>query len=179
MNEISLYIPNAVYNDIKEYLIPKEIKHEQVAFIFAKVFLDKDSLEFKYHDWYPVLPEEYESASLYHVELIDEIRPHIIKIAHDSQTAIIEFHSHPFEGNARFSWSDFSGFEDFVPHIRWRLGKKPYAAIVISRIDFDGIVWINELDKPVQLTNLLVGKRITKPNGLSLKWRDNDESISF
>ena len=112
---------------------------------------------------------EYEYKSRYHIELKDGIRPKIIKMAADSDTSIIEIHSHPFAEQARFSYSDFSGFKEFVPHLFWRLKNKPYAAIVFSKNDFDSLAWMETPNIPEQTTELLIDEKHLFPNCLSLK----------
>jgi len=102
------------------------------------------------------------------VQLEDKMRPKIIKMAFDMDTAIVELHSHMYEP-AKFSPSDFEGFEEFVPHVRWRLNGKPYAAIVFSKSDFDAVVWIDGPEEYQQLTEIMVGKQHLYPNRLTLK----------
>ncbi len=96
------------------------------------------------------------------------MRPKIIKRAFDEQASIIEIHSHPYDLPARFSGSDLVGFEDFVPHVWWRLRGAPYSALVFSQTDFDGLVWVDNPRMPIQLEELKVGIRSLQPNRLTL-----------
>jgi len=125
-------------------------------------------VEFQFVSWYAVQTDEYEYQSAWYVELKDEIRPKIIKKAFDLNTAIVELHSHVHLGPAGFSESDLHGLYDFVPHVRWRLKGKPYAAIVISRSDFDGLVWMNGNKEPQQLNGLKVDGKKFYSNGITL-----------
>ena len=54
---------------------------------------------------------------------------------------VAEFHSHPFNLPAEFSYADYCGLVETVPHMLWRLKRRPYVAVVIGPNDFDGIVW--------------------------------------
>ena len=168
MIKSAIFIPKKKFNDIYRYLIPKKPKYEKVAFVFAKTFITNDSVQFQFIDWYCVQPEEYKCQSLLYVELKDEIRPKIIKKAFDLDASIIELHSHPYQIKACFSYSDFQGFDEFVPHVWWRLNGKPYVAMVFSPFDFDALVWIDNPKSPHLLTELIIGEARCLPNGSSL-----------
>mgnify|MGYP001100758036 CR=1 FL=1 len=155
----TVFIPKKIYNNICKYLIPKKPKSEKVAFIFATVSRVNDAIQFQ---------------SLGYVELKDEMRPKIIKMAFDLDVSIIELHSHPYQIPASFSYSDFQGFDDFVPHVWWRLNGKPYVAMVFSPFDFDALVWIDSPKTPQQLTEIIVGKNHFFPNELSLTNRGRE-----
>jgi len=167
MIQSSLLIPKKVYQNIYNYLLPKKPKSEKVAFIFAAITSSVDYVNFQFKKWYRLKPHEYEYSSAGYVELKDEIRPKIIKIASDNNAAIVELHSHVFQGPAKFSFTDFQGFKEFVPHIWWRLKGKPYAAIVFSKSDFDALVWLDSPESYCRLTKIVAGKRHLYPNGTS------------
>lgn len=174
MLRVAANLPEKTYSSILKHLFPKKVKHESVSFIFASIQRDDKSLDFNFLEWYPVMPSEYEFRSLWYVELKDEIRPKIIKKAFDLDAAIIEIHSHPYDTPAMFSGSDLDGLREFVPHVRWRLKGKPYAALVFSSSDFDGLAWIDNLTDPQPLTELVVNRRHLKPNGLTLSKRSGE-----
>ena len=164
-------IPERVYHDIRNYFIPKAVDSERVAFIFAAVSKTNDSIRLQFREWYPVKPDEYEYQSLWYVELKDEMCPKVIKMAFDLDASIVELHSHPYSRPAGFSFSDLAGFDEFVPHVWWRLKGKPYAAIVFSHSDFDALIWIDDPRTPQQLTEIIVGEEHLYPNGLTLSNR--------
>ncbi len=168
MIKTSLLIPKKIYHDIHNYLFPKKVRFERVTFIFTKISKTNGYLNFQFKSWYPVKLHEYEYRSRVHVELKDRMRQKIIKMAFDIDAAIVELHSHVYSAPARFSPSDFQGFEEFVPHVWWRLKGKPYAAIVFSKLDFDALVWIDNSEDYEQLAEIVVGKQHLYPNGLTL-----------
>lgn len=168
MLQSSLFIPKKVYRDIYSYLFSRRPRYEKVAFIFARISKTSEYVNFQFKSWYPVKSREYEYKSRGYVELKDEMRPKIIKMAFDIDAAIVELHSHIYSESASFSPSDFQGFKEFIPHVWWRLNKKPYAAIVFSKSDFDALVWINNPKEYQQLTKIVVGGQYLYPNGLTL-----------
>lgn len=80
-------------------------------------------------------------GTAFHLEVAEEVIGRVIKRAHDLGAALVEFHSHPFEGAATFSPSDRAGLAELVPHVRWRLRKAPYVAIVVATDAIDALVW--------------------------------------
>lgn len=169
MQRVAVSLSKRIYRDILRDLFPKKVEQEKVAFIFASVSKVGQSVDFRLIQWYSVMPNEYEIQSAWYVELKDEIRPKIIKKAFDLDAAIIEIHSHPYNSPAMFSGSDLEGLQEFVPHVMWRLKGKPYAALVFSSSDFDGLAWVDTPEYPQPLTELVVSDRSLRPNGLTLR----------
>jgi hypothetical protein len=85
------------------------------------------------------------SQSSRHVVLADDVRPRVIKTAWDRNQCLLEAHSHGPGGHAEFSPSDLLGFENWVPHVRWRLRGRPYAALVAAGDAWDALVWIDRV----------------------------------
>jgi hypothetical protein len=99
----------------------------------------------------------------------------LIKRAHDLGTCLVEFHSHLGHGPAAFSWSDVTGLADFVPHVRWRLKGRPYAAVVVTKNSFDALAWVTPSPDPDSLEGILVGHDLKRPTNRSLtSWRVRD-----
>jgi hypothetical protein len=127
---------------------------EQVGFFLAD--FDEGRSAFVLSEWRPMPPEAFEFQSSYHVTLRDEIRPEIIKWAWDAGACLIEVHSHGDEGFAGFSPSDIWGLDEWVPHVRWRLRGRPYAAIVTAGDTFDALAWLDGTGEPSQVERLEV-----------------------
>ena len=143
---------------------------------------DNDIKEFEFVEWYPVPPDGFVERSWYHLELTDEVRAGVIKRAHDLGASIVEFHSHAGSRPAAFSPTDQRGLREFVPHVWWRLGKKPYFAVVVTHNDFDGLAWISDPKNPQHLDGIMVGDRLLKPTRLSSLVADNeryDRNVRF
>jgi hypothetical protein len=172
--EVKLYLSAKSHSGIWSHLLSvdgQRDKDEQVAFGFAKTVCGADQCAFHLTDWSAMGPSDFASQSSYHLELTDEARARNIKRAHDLNASLLEFHSHPFQVRAEFSGSDLLGFEEFVPHIWWRLKGKPYLAIVVAQLSLDGVAWVCEPHKPVSVREVVVGANILKPTGLTLKRR--------
>lgn len=125
---------------------------EQVGFFLADFDLVRQA--FVLREWLPMLPEAFEIQSAYQVTLRDEARPKLIKWAWDSDACLVEAHSHAGTGPAGFSPSDIWGFQEWVPHVRWRLRSRPYAAIVTAGDSFDALAWLDGNDAPTQIERL-------------------------
>ena len=174
---VSVNLPEPTYQRILKYLFPRRVRHESVSFIFAVVKKTDLSLDFNFVEWYAVKSNEYESRSLWYVELKDNLRPKVIKKAFDLDAAIVEVHSHPHNALAVFSGSDLMGLQEFVPHVWWRLRGKPYAALVFSSSDFDGLAWIKNPSDPQQLTELVINGRGLRANGLTLNRKGGEHEL--
>lgn len=86
--------------------------------------------------------------------------------------AIIEAHSHlgRWGDPARFSDFDVEGLREWVPHVRWRLGWRAYAAFVVGPTTFDGVHWDGAKGaEPHQLKSLeVIGGPLFEATGLTL-----------
>jgi hypothetical protein len=138
---------------------------EQVGFFLADY--DEEHRAFVMHEWRPMPPEAFEFQSAYHVTLRDEVRPEVIRWAWDAGASLVEVHSHGDEGVASFSPSDVWGLQEWVPHVRWRLGGRPYAAIVTAGDTFDALAWV-EPDAPEQVVRLEVDDDVSLATALTL-----------
>lgn len=167
MTKSSIVLPQKIYQDIYRYLFPKRIRSQRVAFIFATISKTNDSVDFLFKSWYSVKSHEYQYRSKGYVELKDKMRQKIIKKAFDIDAAIIETHSHICSKSACFSPTDLEGFKEFVPHVWWRLNKKPYAAIVFSKSDFDAFIWVDNPQQHNRLTRIDVDGQHLYPTGLT------------
>jgi hypothetical protein len=163
--ESALELSSTVHEQLTQHLLGKRDGNEQAAFAFAEY--DPEDHGFTVVDWYPVPSEGFVVQLPYHFELTDETRAHVIKRAHDLAASIIEFHSHTGGGLAQFSPSDWSGFEEIVPHVWWRLKGRPYAAVVVSRSGFDAFAWLADPNTPTRLGAMKVEGRILLPTGVS------------
>lgn len=150
---------NGVYAGVPEHLS----KPEQVGFFLAEY--DAATGTFTLRSWQPVLEDGYALQTPVHVELADKTRAEMIQWATREQLSLVEIHSHGGQYTAAFSPSDRWGFDEWVPHLWWRLQGAPYAALVVSHDGtFDGWAWIDDPREPQQIDELIVdgiGQRAT------------------
>lgn len=166
-NLILIELPSDVRTALWNHLLPSSSPLEQAAFVFAKWQPQTGGGLFRFVELLLVPSQGFASQSEYYLELTDEVRASAIKRAHDLQASLVEIHSHRGPWPAEFSPSDLAGFDEFVPHVWWRLKKRPYLAIVIARDSLDGIAWIDDARAPQRLTGVITDQQITKATGLS------------
>jgi proteasome lid subunit RPN8/RPN11 len=163
-----LKMKSAEFDELITHLLPPRAKKEEAAFLFVSVACTElVTLEVQAVE--KLFGHDFVAQESDYLELHDETRARLIKQAHDQNASLIELHSHPGPWPAMFSEADFIGLADTVPHIWWRLRKRPYAAIVVAPSGFDAIVWLEGPNSPRQLDALIVGDRLMKPTNLSLR----------
>lgn len=122
---------------------------EQGAFLFCRHSASNGGDHiFECEDWSPLKRADYEVQAGDYLELTDAARARLIKQAHDRGVCLVESHSHPGPYPAAFSYSDLTGLDEFVPHVRWRLRGRPYAALVFAQSGFDGLAWTDGPSAP-------------------------------
>jgi len=160
----SLSMPASTYAELIAHLSSSKV--EQVAFLFTEPPRPETSL--RVGEMYRVPRAGFDWQSDYHVALTDEVRGHVIKRAHDLGGCIVEVHSHGGGPPVWFSRSDLRGFEEWVPHVRWRLARRVYVALVFADEVFDALVWDGDDNAPTPLARLEVdGREPAAPSGIT------------
>jgi hypothetical protein len=160
------------YDDLIAHLLPPDDEEEQAAFVFAHVARTPHQVVFEAAEIAKLGPSDFIAQHDDFLEMTDETRARLIKRAHDLDTSLVEFHSHGGPWRPAFSPSDRTGLKETVPHMWWRLRKRPYLAIVVAKAGFDALLWLDDPKLPRPLDGLLVGSRLLTPTNLSLGgWR--------
>ncbi|SRR6266404_7660528 len=176
MERILLEMAADVHASALQHLLPTQSPNEQAAFLFVRPEAKAAATVFRLVEWRPVMPDGLAIQLPHHIELADEERAYVIKRGHDLGASIVEMHSHRFPGPAAFSASDRAGLREFVPHVLWRLKRRPYLAVVVTPDSFDGLVWMDAGVSPRQLDGMLAGGRILSPSRISLvHWEETDD----
>jgi hypothetical protein len=111
-----------------------------------------------------------------HVSLPDDTRATIIQWACAEDACLIEAHSHGRWSPASFSNYDLQNLEEWVPHVRWRLQRRPYAAIVTSHRDLDALAWTGDPGSPEQVDGISADAYFQATGKTrSFYWRDENE----
>jgi hypothetical protein len=169
-----LLLTGGDHDAILRHLIAPQPDAEEVAFIFAAIETRGSLHGLLCREWFPVPSGGFLSRGMHHLELTDEARAGAIRKAHQLDAALVELHSHPYSHEASFSWSDVSGLREFVPHVRWRLKGRPYAAIVVAPRSYDSLIWTGGSIVPSGTLDLEIDGMLLRPTGLSLAaWRDD------
>ncbi len=165
-----IQLPSTVYDELRRHLLRGLGAKEEATFVFAP--FDELAGTFSFVEAYHVPSKGFAVQLPYHFELTDATKAYVIKRAHDLGTSLIEFHSHSGPWPPQFSPSDWAGFEEVVPHVRWRLKGRPYAAVVMTVDGFDAFVWTDGSGKPARLDGIEIGGMLLEPSRLSPLERD-------
>jgi proteasome lid subunit RPN8/RPN11 len=159
----ALVISAAHYEQLLAHLAASE--DEQVAFFFTDPLRDGEPL--RVVESYTVPASGFADQSPYYLALSDDVRAQVIGRATALGGCLVEVHSH-VHGPAGFSPTDLAGFEEWVPHVRWRLGGRPYIALVFAGESFDALVWTNGIGRPGPLAELTIeGRGSRRPTDLT------------
>lgn len=155
---------------------------EQVVFLFLTQTSDGQNTEFVVQDHYVVPYSGLIHESQFHAEVSEEVQANVIKMAWDKGLCLGEIHSHPDGfGEAAFSPSDLAGFQDFVPHIWWRLKSKPYVAFVFGKKNFDALAWVSNPHSPVGVDRLVVEAKGLVPTNRTIRslreWEEREQEL--
>ncbi|MFN8215672.1 MAG: hypothetical protein U0R71_03665 [Solirubrobacterales bacterium] len=160
---LTLTVPITIFDELSGQMAGG--REEQVAFLY--VSLEGERLvAIELHQ---VPPEGFLSQSARHLALADEMRANVLGRAAALDACVVEAHSHPGAREACFSPTDLAGFEEWVPHVRWRLGGVPYAALVFAGHELDALGWRGAGPEPEALGHLEVGDRIIRPSNLTIE----------
>lgn len=167
MPGIVISLSQAVYQSLIDHLLPKGSDDEEAAFLFVRGDCNSAQPVLTVIDWFGVDRAGFATQSSGYLELVDEMRPTLIKRAHDLAACIVEMHSHPHPWPAAFSPTDLRGLNEFVPHVRWRLKGKPYVAVVVAPTGFDALAWTNESGKSEEILGISIDGTLLRPTAIT------------
>lgn len=160
-------VPSAIEAQLRKHLFQSEV--EQGAFLYAMVEEKSDELNLKVVDVYLVPKEGWQVQIDVYLEMKDSERAKIMQRARKGGYAVIDCHSHPgSDGDVEFSPSDKNGITDFAVYAKWKLGDKPFAAIVFGEASLDAVVWHDDFTRALAVDAIrIVGERTAtiKPQG--------------
>ena len=101
--------------------------------------------------------EAWDVHSSYYLELNDNEKVKIMRMAKELDLHPIECHSHRHShGPAYFSSSDIRGLDEFVEYVRWKLPGKKYGALVWTESSVHGQVWNDKKSGPVTVSRIQI-----------------------
>lgn len=168
-----LRIDGASYQSLMAHLLPRhDTEREQAAFMFARCRTVSNATFFDVIETRKLGAGDFAAQEGDYIELADHVRAGLIKHAHDLGASLIEIHSHLGPFPAAFSLADRAGLRETVPEMWWRLHKKPYIALVVTRAEFDALVWLDNPNVPQALDSWQAGAQSLTPTNNSLGgWR--------
>ena len=172
-----LNLNTKLYCRLWSHLLPDGSKFEQLAFLFCNTAALHGGVLFEPVDhWLLDGAEAFEVQDIDHLELSDGTRIKVIKHAQGLGVSLVELHSHPEQQQAAFSEYDKAALKETVPHMRWRLRKRPYLAIVVAPSGYDALVWPGNASVPEPLAGIDLGETMLRPTNSSLEgWFEGEE----
>ena len=168
--KLSAYLHGCLWS----HLLPAGTMREQAAFLFCSTETSGGGVVFEAIDQTCLHESDFAVQHTDHLELTHETRIRLIKRAHAMGASLTELHSHPGPWSAAFSSLDRIGLKETVPHMRWRLKKRPYLAIVVAPSGFDALVWSCDPKIPQPLVGIDVDGVLMTPTNASLGgWSDD------
>lgn len=167
-SRVQVILKGTMREEIWKHLLPDDHQAEEAAFAFTKAERTGGIVTLTCCDWLGIAPSGFRYRSDIYLELKDETRAAVIKRAHDLKAGLIELHSHTGSWPASFSPSDLFGLREFVPHLFWRLERRPYAAVVATASGFDGLAWVDDAKHALPLDCIVTEKARFLPTGNTL-----------
>lgn len=142
-----IIIPSGIAGSLRRHLFQNDI--EQGAFLFARAEGIADALMLIVEDSYLVPPCGWEVQMDVYLQMKDSERAKIMQMARAKKLCAIDCHSHPHAGtDVWFSPSDVAGITEFADYAKWKLGGRPFAAIVWGEDSLDAVVWSGDFEVP-------------------------------
>lgn len=147
----SISFPKELFDELLSHLE----RPEEVAFMLAD---PPTNGCFRIRDLRIISCKRHLDDSTDRANLDDSIRSEVIQWAWETDACLVEAHSHGrWFLPVQFSGFDLDQFVDWVPHVRWRLRGRPYAALVTAGTQLDGLAWFEET--PEMIESVLVDGR--------------------
>lgn len=131
-------------------------KKEQGCFLFVGRTINTSSIELKVRDIHIIEATGWSYQSSFHLELDEKEKVKVMLKARQHDSDLIECHSHRLDGSSTFSPSDVHGLEEFVQYVWWKLSGKIYGAIVFTKSDVQGKIWLPKQNNPMSINEIKV-----------------------
>jgi hypothetical protein len=139
----NIIIPFEIAGTLRQHFFQNEL--EQGAFLFAEAKRDNGELNLVAAEYYLVPPSGWEVQVEYYLQMKDSERAKIMKLAREKKLCAVDCHSHPRAcDDVWFSPSDVAGITEFAQYAKWKLGGKPFAAMVWGEQSVDAVLWQGE-----------------------------------
>lgn len=158
----SINLPDAVRQVLWRHLFQSRL--EQGAFLFAEEEQSPNAFALNVKDLYLIPADAWAHQMEVYLEMKDEERGRILKMARDKNLSLIDCHSHPgAEGDVWFSPSDRAGIAEFAQYAKWKLPGHAFAAIVCGESSVDAVLWSDSFECALPVDDInFAGERSQK-----------------
>lgn len=167
---VSIDIDRPDYERVRAHLLGGPL--EDAAFLFADEVPDAGSLRLRVCGVHLVPPDAWRVRSVDALELSDDERARLLREARSRRATLIDCHSHPrVDGPVAFSAFDYASILEFLPYVRWKLGRVTFVATVWSPKSIDAVAFVG-CEDAVAVADVNVGDTHLRPRHTwSAKWR--------
>ena len=147
-------IPRQKYRYIRAHLFQGQ--KEEGCFLFVDTHFNGAVINLYVKKVHLIKADKWDHQSNFHLELKDEEKVKVMLMAKKFNYDLIECHSHRSSGVAKFSPSDTHGLEEFVQYIWWKLPGRIYGALVWTKNDIAGQVWLPKKNIPLSISEIRI-----------------------
>jgi len=151
---VMVSIPRQKYRFIRAHLFKGQ--KEQGCFLFVNTHFNGAVINLYVKEVHLIKADKWDYQSNFHLELKDEEKVKVMLRAKKFDYDLIECHSHRSDGVARFSPSDLHGLDDFVRYVWWKLPGRIYGALVWTKNDVAGQVWVLKKSAPLPIREIRI-----------------------
>ena len=147
-------IPRQKYRYLRSHLFQGQ--KEQGCFLFVDIFFQGAVINLCVKEVHFIRTDKWDHQSSFRLELKEEEKVKVMLMAKKFNYDLIECHSHLTSGMAKFSSSDLSGLAEFVRYVWWKLPGKIYGALVWTKNDVSGQVWLPKKSAPIAISEIRI-----------------------
>ena len=151
---VMVSVPRQKYRFIRSHLFNGA--KEQGCFLFVDASINGAVINLFVKEVHFIKTDGWDHQSDFHLELSEKEKVKIMLKARKSNYDLIECHSHQFSGVAKFSSSDTYGLDEFIPYVWWKLPGKIYGALVWTKNDIAGLVWLPKRSAPLAIREIRI-----------------------
>jgi hypothetical protein len=147
-------IPRQKYRFIRLHLFKGQ--REEGCFLFADTCFNSGIIDLYIKEVHLIKADKWAHQSAFHLELKDKEKVRIMLMAKKFNYDLIECHSHRTSGVAKFSPGDAYELDEFVRYVWWKLPGKIYGALVWTKNDIAGQVWLPKKSDPIPIGEIRI-----------------------
>lgn len=151
---VMLSIPRRKYRFIRSHLFKGQ--KEEGCFLFVDTSFNSAVIHLDVKEVHLIKPDKWDYQSDFHLELKDKEKVKVMLKAKKFNYDLIECHSHRSSGVANFSPSDAHGLDEFVRYVWWKLSGRIYGALVWTKNDIAGQIWLPKRSVPIPIREIRI-----------------------